>query len=205
MGEWRPVGLTGGVGSGKSTAAAEFAALGAHVIDLDALSRSVLAEDRLAIETVFDHFGDEVVAGNCRAAGFVDREALGRIVFADAAERAFLEQVVLSRVEVMVGARTREIRERHGDGAVILHDSPLLVEKGKAADYAAVIVVTNTLESRLARLEGRGWSREKSLAVMKAQASDAERAAVADFVIDNSDTLEELRSRVAEVWGALAR
>jgi dephospho-CoA kinase len=187
------VGLTGGIGSGKSSVAARLAELGAIVVDSDVLAREVIAPGTDGFAEVVAAFGDAVVGPD----GTMDRAALARVVFADEAARRRLESIVHPRV----GARTAEVAASAPPGAVVVNDVPLLVEAGLAERYHMVVVVEAPRADRVARLVGqRGMAAPEAEARIAAQADDAARRAVADVVIVNDGTREQLRERVDEVW-----
>jgi dephospho-CoA kinase len=187
------VGLTGGIGSGKSAVAARLAELGAVVIDADRLAREVVAPGTDGLAEVVAEFGPEVLDRS----GGMDRAAVGRLVFGDDAARRRLEAIVHPRVR----ARTAELVAAAHTEAVVVNDVPLLVEAGLAAAYELVIVVLAARDTRVARLaRDRGMSADEAHARIAAQASDERRRAVADIVIDNNGTLAELTGRVDEVW-----
>lgn len=185
------VGLTGGIGSGKSTAAAALADLGATVVDADVLAREVVAPGTPGLAAVAAAFGDVL-----RADGSLDRAALGARVFRDPGERARLEGIVLP----LVAARAQRRLAAVPAGRVAVYDMPLLVEQRAASRFDYVVVVQAPCEVRLARLEGRGLGREEALARLASQASDEQRRAVADVVLDNSGTREELRAAIERLW-----
>ena len=192
----RWVGLTGGIGSGKSAVAARLAELGAVIVDSDRLAREVVAPGTAGFDEVVAEFGPEVVAED----GTLDRPALGRLVFGDEARRRRLEGIIHPRVR----ARAIEMATSAPDGAVVVNDVPLLVEAGLAGTYEAVIVVFADEQTRMERLmRTRGMSEQEARARIAAQASDEQRHAVADFEIVNEGSLEELRSKVDELWPRL--
>ncbi|GAA1765614.1 hypothetical protein GCM10009681_40830 [Luedemannella helvata] len=187
------VGLTGGIGAGKTAVATRLAELGAIVIDSDALAREVIAPGTDGLAEVVAAFGPEILAAD----GSVDRAALARRVFADEGARRRLEAIIHPRV----GARTAEIAAAAPPGAVVVNDVPLLVEANLADRYELVVVVQAPQEQRIARLVGtRGMAEDEARARIAAQADDAARRAVADIVILNDGTPEQLRDRVDEVW-----
>lgn len=189
------VGLTGGIGSGKSTVARELGGLGAAVIDADRLARDVLAPGTDGLAEVAQRFGPDVISDD----GSLDRSALGRIVFDDPQARADLEAITHPRIREL----TRRAREACAS-AVVVHDIPLLVEAGRADDYDVVIVVGASEELRLQRvLKARDVTEEQVRKRMAAQADDEARAAVADIWIDNDGTPEQLTSQVLRVWEQL--
>jgi len=191
------VGLTGGVGSGKSTVAAILAQLGAVVIDADLLAREVVAPGTDALAEIVAAFGPGVLTQD----GGLDRPAMGAIVFADESRRRVLEAVIHPRVR----ARGAELEAAAPEGAIVVHDIPLLAETGQAGQFDAVVVVDVPTELQVERMVSlRGLSREEALARVGAQASREDRLAIATYVIDNTGTLEELRERVARVFRALS-
>jgi dephospho-CoA kinase len=188
------VGLTGGVGSGKSTVAALLARHGAVVIDADALAREVVEPGSPGFDAVVTRFGSTVVAD-----GRLDRAALAALVFRD--ERALGDLNAI--VHPLVGERAAELMAAAPPDAVVVYDVPLLVEADLAAGFDVVVVVEAPAETRLARLQGRGLSAEDANARMAAQAADAQRRAVADVVIENEGSRAELAERVDELWTLL--
>lgn len=191
------VGLTGGIAAGKSAVAAELERCGALLVDSDALARLVLEPGTEGLAAVQDAFGDRVIAAD----GSLDRAALAQIVFADPAARQRLNGIVHPRVRRMA----REIVEQAGPDAVVVQDVPLLVETGQADAFDLVIVVEAPAEERIRRMvEDRGMTREDALARMAAQATDEERAAVADVVIVNDGDLDRLREITRRVWEGMA-
>jgi dephospho-CoA kinase len=190
------VGLTGGIGSGKSEVARLLAAHGAVVIDSDVLAREVVARGTEGHAEVVSAFGPGVLTPS----GDLDRTALGRLVFADQAARVRLEAIVHPRVR----RRAAEIESAAAPDAVVVHDVPLLVETGQADRFDEVVVVDvpeAVQVERLARL--RGMAEEDARARIAAQASRTERLADATVVVDNAGSLDELRSRVDQVWDGL--
>jgi dephospho-CoA kinase len=187
------VGLTGGIGSGKSVVAARLAELGAVVIDSDRLAREVVAPGTDGLAEVVAAFGPEVLGAD----GALDRPALGRLVFADPAARARLEQIVHPQVR----ARTVQLVAAAPAGSVVVNDVPLLVEAGLADTFELVVVVLASEQTRLARLVGeRGMSESEARARIAAQATDEQRRAVADVVLENDGTLAELHAAVDQLW-----
>jgi dephospho-CoA kinase len=190
------VGLTGGVASGKSTVSAILAGLGAVVIDADLLAREVVAPGSGGLRQVVEAFGPEVLTPD----GALDREAMGALVFGDEAARRRLEAVI----HPLVRARAKELEFQAGADRLVVHDIPLLAETGQAPTFEAVLVVDVPVETQLERLTGlRGMSRAEAEARMRAQATRAERLAVATHVVENTGTLEDLRERVTEVFDEL--
>ncbi|WP_198156421.1 dephospho-CoA kinase [Thermobifida cellulosilytica] len=192
------VGLTGGIGSGKSSVARRLAEYGALVIDADAVAREVVEPGTPALAEIVAEFGEQVLTPD----GRLDRPKLGAIVFADEAKLARLNEIVHPRV----GQRTQELMERAGEGTIVVYDVPLLVENGLADRYDVVVVVDVPVETQVERVvANRGMPADQVRARIRAQADREQRRAVADIVIDNSGTEQELDARVAEVWQELQR
>jgi dephospho-CoA kinase len=190
------VGLTGGIASGKSTVAAMLAELGAVVIDADALAREVVAKGTPGLERVAAAFGPDVLTPD----GALDRPRMGAIVFADEEKRRVLEGIV----HPLVFERYAELEASAPEGALVVHDIPLLTETGRAGEFDAVIVVESPAELQVQRmLRDRGWTREDAESRIAAQATPEQRRAVATHVIVNTGTREDLRHRVTEVFEAL--
>lgn len=190
------IGLTGGVASGKSTVAGMLTELGAVVIDADAIAREVVAAGTPGLAAVVAEFGEELLTED----GELDRPAMGRLVFHDDAARRRLEAIV----HPLVFERYAEQEAAAPEGALVVHDIPLLVESGRASEFDAVVVVDVPRELQVERmLRDRGWTLVDAEARIAAQATREQRLAVATHVIENTGTLEELRTRVAEVHAAL--
>jgi dephospho-CoA kinase len=189
------VGLTGGVGSGKSTVSALLAEHGAVIVDADKIAREVVQPGTPGYETVLARFGRGVLAND----GTLDRAALAAIVFADEDARRDLNAIV----HPLVGARSAEILASVPDGAIVVFDVPLLVEGGLAAGYDAVVVVEADVATRLARLAERGLPEHDARARMAAQASDEQRRAVASEVIYNNGSRDALAEQVSALWERL--
>jgi len=187
------IGLTGGIGSGKSTVARRFAELGALVIDADALAREVVEPGTDGLAAVVAEFGEQVLDGD----GRLDRPALAQLVFGDEAARGRLNAIVHPRVR----ARAAELIEAAPPGTVVVQDVPLLVETGQADTYDLVVVVEAPQELRVQRLaRDRGMAADEVRARMAAQATDEQRRAVADVVLVNDGTTDELRAKVDQLW-----
>jgi dephospho-CoA kinase len=192
------VGLTGGIGAGKSEVSRLLVEYGAVLIDADRIAREVVAPGTPGLAAVVDAFGEEVLAAD----GSLDRPKLGSIVFADAEKLAVLNSIV----HPLVGARSRELEEAASEDSVVVHDVPLLAENGLARLYDLVIVVDASPETQLDRLVRlRGMTEEDARARMAAQATREKRLEIADIVIDNDVPLEALQRRVRDVWAELAR
>ncbi len=187
------VGLTGGIGSGKSTVSAQLAALGAVVVDADVVAREVVQPGTPGLAAVVDRFGADVLADD----GTLDRPALGRLVFADPAALRDLEAVT----HPAIWARTAEIVATARPEAVVVHDMPLLVEKGMTGEYHLVVVVGASEETRVRRLvEGRGMTAQDARARIAAQADDEARRAAADVWLPNEGSTQALRAAVLRLW-----
>jgi dephospho-CoA kinase len=192
------VGLTGGIGSGKSTVAALLAEHGAIVVDCDALGRQVIEPGGRAYARVIERFGRGIV----RDDGHIDRAALAAIVFNDEAELAALNGISHPAIDAEIADRI----EAAPSDAIVVLDMAVLVETqlGKG-QYDIVVVVEAPLEVRLVRLARRGMSEADARARISSQASDEQRRAVADHVVDNSGDLAALRRAVSALWKALNR
>ena len=192
------VGLTGGIGAGKSEVSRLLVEQGAVLIDADRIAREVVAPGTPGLAAVVDAFGEDVLAPD----GGLDRPKLGSIVFADPAKLAALNAIV----HPLVGARSRELESAAAPDAVVVHDVPLLAENGLAGLYDVVVVVDARPETQLDRLVRlRGMTEEDARARMAAQATREKRLEIADVVIDNDVPLPELELRVQEVWADLVR
>jgi dephospho-CoA kinase len=190
------VGLTGGVASGKSTVSAVLQELGAVVVDADLLAREVVAKGSEGLAEVVEAFGPGVLTAD----GELDRPAMGAIVFGDESKRRRLEAIIHPRVR----ARGAELEAAAPEGAVVVHDIPLLAETGQAAAFDAVVVVDVPTEVQVERMTTlRGMSAADARARIAAQATREDRLAVATYVVENSGTVEDLRRRVAEVFEQL--
>ncbi|MFD8817073.1 dephospho-CoA kinase [Streptomyces sp. NPDC059627] len=192
------VGLTGGIGAGKSEVSRLLVGHGAVLIDADRIAREVVAPGTPGLAAVTEAFGPQVLAAD----GSLDRPKLGSIVFADPGRLAVLNSIVHPHV----GDRSSELERAAAADAVVVHDVPLLAENGLAPLYDVVVVVDaapGTQLDRLTRL--RGMTEEDARARMAAQATREKRLEIADIVIDNDVPLEALRQRVGEVWADLVR
>ena len=189
------IGLTGGIGSGKSTAAARFAELGAVVIDADQIAREVVEPGTPGLAQVVERFG----AGVLRPDGSLDRPALAKLVFDDPAALAALNAIV----HPLVAARSASRMADAGPDAVLVYDVPLLAENDLAANFDAVVVVEAPLAQRLDRLAARGLARDEAQARIARQATDEQRRAVATVLLDNSGSRDELARQVDATWHRL--
>ena len=192
------VGLTGGIGAGKSEVSRRLSAQGAVVIDADAIAREVVEPGTPGLAEVVAAFGPEVLLPD----GSLDRPRLGDLVFADPDLRARLNGIV----HPLVGARMRELEESAGPGSIVVHDVPLIAENNMAGAYDLVVVVDVPPRLQLDRLvRHRGLTREQARARMAAQASREQRLGIAGIVVDNSGSLAELDRQVGELWTELRR
>jgi dephospho-CoA kinase len=190
------VGLTGGIGAGKSTVSGLMRELGAVVIDSDVLAREAVAPGTRGLAQVVEAFGPEVLAPD----GTMDRAKVGAIVFADAGRRQRLEAIIWP----LVHEAGQALAASAGADGLVVHDIPLLVESGQQSDFDAVVVVDVPVETQVDRLvRDRGWTEPEARARIDAQATREQRLAVATHVIDNTGTVEDLRRRVAEVVAEL--
>jgi dephospho-CoA kinase len=190
------VGLTGGIGAGKSAVAARLAELGAVVLDADLAARAVVEPGTEGLAAVIEAFGPELLAGD----GSLDRAALAELVFSDEARRAELNAIIHPRVRAWMAERAAAAPE----GSVVVQDIPLLAEAGLAPLFDFVVVVDARDEIRIDRLVRlRGMSREQAEARIAAQAPRERRNAVADRVLENNGTEIELAEAADALWREL--
>jgi dephospho-CoA kinase len=203
------VGLTGGIGSGKSEVSRRLAARGAVIIDADVAARHVVVPGSPGLTRIASAFGVDVL----RPDGSLDRDRLGAIVFADPGQREKLNAIVhpLVRQWMLAAERTAIEAASSEPGAdpgapILIHDVPLLAESRGKGGFDLVIVVDAAPQLQVERLVSqRGMAPDQAQARMKAQASQEQRLALADIVIDNSGSLDDLDRRVGEVWASLQR
>ncbi len=191
------IGLTGGIGSGKSTVAQMLVDKGAVLIDADAIARELMSPGESVLAQTVAEFGNQILTET----GELNRQKLAQEIFADESARARLNAIVHPAVR----ARSQELVQaavaKYGDGVVIVEDIPLLTETSQADRFDAVVVVFAELSVRLKRLvETRGMGEADARARIAAQASDEDRAAIATWVLDNSGSLEETRKQVEKMW-----
>ncbi|MGV8909501.1 MAG: dephospho-CoA kinase [Propionicimonas sp.] len=190
------VGLTGGIGSGKSLAAELLAAHGAVIVDADVLARDVVAAGTPGLAAVAERFGDGVL----RPDGSLDRAALGAVVFGDPAARRDLEAIIHPAVR----ARAAALTAAAPDGAVVVQVIPLLVETGQQGNFDVVVVLDVDPAVQLSRIRDRdGLSGPEAQARIRAQASREARLEAADVVVENNGTPAELRAAVDRLWAGL--
>jgi dephospho-CoA kinase len=190
------VGLTGGLGSGKSTVAALLGEHGAVIVDADVVAREVVRAGTPGFAAVVARFGSGIVGPD----GELDRAELARIVFADSAALDDLNAIV----HPLVGSRSAELAAAAPPGSVVVHDIPLLTENGLADRFDTVVVVEADREVRLARLAARGLPRAEAEARMAAQANDAQRRAIADEIVRNDGDLDSLARQIDRLWDRLS-
>ncbi|MGD0373950.1 MAG: dephospho-CoA kinase [Streptosporangiaceae bacterium] len=192
------VGLTGGIGAGKSEVSRRLAAQGAVVIDADAVAREVVAPGTVGLADVTAAFGPAVLGPD----GSLDRTLLGEIVFRDDDARGKLNAII----HPLVAQRMGELEQAAGPGSIVVHDVPLITENGLAGSYDIVVVVDVPPRTQLERLvRYRALTRDQAKARIAAQASREQRLAVAGLAIDNSGSLAELDRQVGELWAELRR
>ncbi len=193
MGPMVKVGLTGGIGAGKSEVSRLLASYGAVIVDADKIAREVVEPGTPGLAAVIAEFGEDVLSAD----GTLNRPKLGTIVFTDPQKLQALNAIV----HPLVGARSAELEAAAGPDAVVVHDVPLLTENGLAPLYDLVVVVDATPDTQLDRLVRlRGMAESEAKARMEAQASREKRLAIADLVIDNDGPLEALEPQVRKVW-----
>ena len=186
------VGLTGGIGSGKSTVARLLAARGASIVDADAIAREVVEPGTPGLSEVVEAFGPTILTGD----GALDRAALAERVFGDPGDRSRLEAITLPRIAQVAAHRMEEA----GPGGVAVYDVPLLVEQAMEDLFDCVLVIETPPVLRLARLQSRGLSRQETDRRMAGQADDEERRRVADVLLLNNGTETDLADGVDWLW-----
>ena len=192
------VGLTGGIGSGKSTVARLLEKRGAVVFDADLLARKAVEPGTPGHAAVIERFGADVLAPG----GELDREALASIVFADPAARRDLEQIVHPEVRRLFAEGSEAYRDTD---QVVVFSAPLLIETGMHTAFEILVVVSATVATQIERLmRQRGMSEPSIRARIDAQAPLEDKAAVADFLVDNEGSLDELESQVEQLWNDLS-
>ncbi|WP_405819331.1 dephospho-CoA kinase [Streptomyces sp. NBC_00838] len=190
------VGLTGGIGAGKSKVSRLLVSYGAVLVDADKIAREVVEPGTPGLDAVVGAFGPGVLTAD----GRLDRPKLGSLVFSDSEKLATLNAIV----HPLVRARSEELEGAAGEDAIVVHDVPLLVENGLTGLYDVVVVVDASSETRLDRLvRVRGMAEAEARSRMAAQATRERRNAAADLVIDNDGPLEKLKPQVRDVWERL--
>jgi dephospho-CoA kinase len=186
------LGLSGGIGSGKSTVSKILSDLGAVVIDADVIAKEVLLPGTSGFESAVSTFGSTILDNE----GTIDRKRLAKLVFENPKELAKLEAIV----HPAVVARVAEIRNSLPESAVVVYDTPLMFEKQLQGQFDKVLMVVSDEELRRTRLLERGFELGDIEARMANQATDEQRISIADFVIENNGTHEQLQQHVAKVW-----
>jgi len=194
------IGLTGGIASGKSVVAARLAEHGAVVVDADRIAREVVEPGSPALARIAEEFGDEVIASD----GSLDRAALGALIFESPEKRAALNAIT----HPAVGIRSKELfaaAAAADPDAIVVYDVPLLVEAGRVDEFDMIVVVNASTETRLNRMvELRGMTRDEAMHRLNSQATNTERLAVADVVIDSNGTLEQTLEQADALWEKLS-
>ena len=189
------VGLTGGIGAGKSTVADLFSQKGAVVIRSDELARQVIEPQTPGFQQVIDRFGKDFI----NSEGYIDRAKLAQIVFQDDAALKDLENIV----HPLVRSKTNQIIDQHTSETIIVNEIPLLLEKKMESLFDFLVIVISSEKNRLERLAQRGLTTEQASARMSKQVSDDERKAAADFLIVNDGNLDQLEADVEKIWQTL--
>ncbi len=188
------IGLTGGIGAGKSTVAQLFEERGVPIVDADAIARDVVKPGEPALAELVEHFGDSILGAD----GELNRGKLAEVAFADAESHEALNAIMHPAISAETSKRIDALRGEH---SVIVHDVPLLVEAGLAGNYDLTVLVDTPAEVRLQRLtELRGMDSEDAKKRIAAQATDEQRRAVCDVALDNSGDIEHLRAQFEQMW-----
>ena len=189
------VGLTGGIGAGKSTVADLFSQKGAVVIRSDELARQVIEPQTPGFQQVIDRFGQDFI----NSEGYIDRAKLAQIVFHDDTALKDLENII----HPLVRSKTNQIIDQHTSETIIVNEIPLLLEKKMESLFDFLVIVISSEKNRLERLTQRGLTTEQAIARMAKQVSDDERKAAADFLIVNDGNLDQLEADVEKIWQTL--
>jgi len=191
------VALTGGIASGKSTVCHILHEKGAHLLDSDKMARAVVRKGTTGWQEIVDHFGQEILEPD----GEIDRQKLADIVFKDAGERAFLNGVTHPRIFRLIAEELRDIEAKTGGKGIVVLDIPLLVEARAGKMFDFTLVVDASPQTQVERLQkDRGSSTEEAWSRIHSQVSREERLRVADAVIHNDGSTEELNREVEEAW-----
>jgi dephospho-CoA kinase len=195
------VGLTGGMGSGKSLAAKFFAEQGAHIIDADQLSRELVRPGQLALKEIVDVFGEFILDSS----GNLDRDVLAKIIFEDTEKKSTLESILHPKVIVREQEEYLSISARD-PSAIVIVDAALLIESGNYKNVDKVIVVQSREEQQVQRILSRGsQSYDQAVARIKNQMSFEEKSKYADYILDNQSQPEDLRQKVQEIYAKLLK
>ncbi len=189
------VGLTGGIGAGKSTVADIFSKLGAVVIRSDELARQVIEPNTPGFQKVLSRFGNQILQEN----GSIDRQKLAQIVFNDQNSLKDLEEII----HPLVRNKTNELIESQTQETIVVNEVPLLLEKKMEKMFDFLVVVISSEKNRINRLQKRGISEPEAKKRMSLQVSDEARKSSADFLITNDGSIDQLEADVAKVWQAL--
>ena len=189
------VGLTGGIGAGKSTVADMFSKLGAVVIRSDELARQVIEPNTPGFQKVLSRFGNQILQEN----GSIDRQKLAQIVFNDQNSLKDLEEII----HPLVRNKTNELISSQTQETIVVNEVPLLLEKKMEKMFDFLVVVISSEKNRINRLQKRGISEPEAKKRMSLQVSDEARKSSADFLITNDGNIEQLEADVAKVWQAL--
>lgn len=189
------VGLTGGIGAGKSTVADLFSQKGAVVIRSDELARQVIEPQTPGFEQVVARFGKEFV----NSEGYIDRAKLAQVVFHDDAALKDLENII----HPLVRNKTNQIIDQQTAETIIINEIPLLLEKKMEPLFDFLVIVISSEKNRLERLTQRGLTKDQVTARMVKQVSDEDRKAAADFLIVNDGNLDQLEADVEKIWQTL--
>lgn len=189
------VGLTGGIGAGKSTVADLFSQKGAVVIRSDELARQVIEPQTPGFQQVIDRFGKDIINSD----GYIDRAKLAQVVFQDDAALKDLENII----HPLVRSKTNQIIDQHTSETIIVNEIPLLLEKKMESLFDFLVIVISSEKNRLERLAHRGLTAEQATARMAKQVSDEQRKAAADFLIVNDGNLDQLEADVEKIWQTL--
>lgn len=196
------IGLTGGIGSGKSTVAQMFKDLGAVIIDADAISRELMEPGQDVLAQTVGEFGIEILHED----GTLNRQALATIVFSEEDARQKLNAIVHPAVRQRSRELIEEVQNQPDFSDVVIEDIPLLTETGQGDRFDGIIVVEVKPEVRLERLiQNRGMTREDALARIKVQAQDEERRKIATWLVDNSGSINETEAQVSEIWSLIQK
>ncbi|MDK8345302.1 dephospho-CoA kinase [Brevibacterium sp. UMB1308A] len=188
------IGLTGGIGAGKSTVAQLFEERGVPIVDADAIARDVVKPGQPALAELVEYFGDTILGAD----GELNRGRLAEVAFADAESHEALNAIMHPAISAETSKRIDALRGEH---SVIVHDVPLLVEAGLAGNYDLTVLVDTPAEVRMQRLtELRGMDPEDAKKRIAAQATDEQRRAVCDVALDNSGDIEHLRAQFEQMW-----
>ncbi len=189
------VGLTGGIGAGKSTVADMFSKLGAVVVRSDELARQVIEPNTPGFQKVLSRFGNQILQEN----GSIDRQKLAQIVFNDSKALKDLEEII----HPLVRNKTNELIDSQTQETIVVNEVPLLLEKNMENLFDFLVVVVSSEKNRINRLLKRGISEEEAMKRMRLQVNDELRKSSADFLISNDGSIDQLEADVAKVWQAL--